>query len=436
MRLPSGSSGGPWSCPWAPMTSPGRRKPTWISGAWSPISAPTPRQARSSSAAWTSLVRLATSRSQSSCAIASPCSGPAKNRRARCVRRRTPSPRFARAEGLGTWGWHCSNLGGSRVQWGDPSAALAPLLEGADIVAKTGERDIVGFGRLLLGLAWVRLGDLDQARGAIADGARVARESGVTYDMILAVEVAADWLGACGVSGVATRLWAAADAARASVDVPRQPMDTIGRSGADARSTRPWTAAFRRRTGLRAITRARDGHRCGGRAAGHHHHPGGPVPVTSHGRDRYRPTPRELDVLALLVDGHSDGEIASRLFISKKTASVHVANLKGKLRREQPGRDRDHRHAPWAGSTVRAGGSVTRTVARRRGARPRRDEALPDTEMRRYPMFDRPPQDHGVVNNPDGTGGHADVGTHRWRALAPMALVSMGPDNADRHRSP
>jgi len=42
-------------------------------------------------------------------------------------------------------------------------------------------------------------------------------------------------------------------------------------------------------------------------------------------------SPRESQVLDLLAQGLSDGEIADRLFISKKTASVHVANIKGKL---------------------------------------------------------------------------------------------------------
>ena len=40
---------------------------------------------------------------------------------------------------------------------------------------------------------------------------------------------------------------------------------------------------------------------------------------------------REREVIGLVAAGHSDGEIASELFISKKTASVHVANIKGKL---------------------------------------------------------------------------------------------------------
>jgi DNA-binding CsgD family transcriptional regulator/tetratricopeptide (TPR) repeat protein len=42
-------------------------------------------------------------------------------------------------------------------------------------------------------------------------------------------------------------------------------------------------------------------------------------------------TPRELEVLGLLVDGRSNRQIAGELFISTKTASVHVTNLLAKL---------------------------------------------------------------------------------------------------------
>jgi DNA-binding NarL/FixJ family response regulator len=37
-------------------------------------------------------------------------------------------------------------------------------------------------------------------------------------------------------------------------------------------------------------------------------------------------TPREVEVLALVAAGHSNSEIAQRLFISPKTASVHVSH--------------------------------------------------------------------------------------------------------------
>jgi DNA-binding NarL/FixJ family response regulator len=46
---------------------------------------------------------------------------------------------------------------------------------------------------------------------------------------------------------------------------------------------------------------------------------------------RHELTPRELEVLALVVEGRSNAEIGETLYISRKTASVHVANIKDKL---------------------------------------------------------------------------------------------------------
>jgi DNA-binding NarL/FixJ family response regulator len=42
-------------------------------------------------------------------------------------------------------------------------------------------------------------------------------------------------------------------------------------------------------------------------------------------------TKREVEILSLVGQGRGDQEIAEALFISPKTASVHVANVKGKL---------------------------------------------------------------------------------------------------------
>jgi len=42
-------------------------------------------------------------------------------------------------------------------------------------------------------------------------------------------------------------------------------------------------------------------------------------------------TPREQEVLALLAQGRTNRQIGSELFISEKTASVHVSNILGKL---------------------------------------------------------------------------------------------------------
>jgi DNA-binding CsgD family transcriptional regulator len=53
----------------------------------------------------------------------------------------------------------------------------------------------------------------------------------------------------------------------------------------------------------------------------------GPVP----GEPLLGLTAREYEVLRLVAAGHSNREIASELFISAKTASVHVSNILGKL---------------------------------------------------------------------------------------------------------
>jgi len=42
-------------------------------------------------------------------------------------------------------------------------------------------------------------------------------------------------------------------------------------------------------------------------------------------------TPRELEVLALLAGGLTNREIGAELFISNKTASVHVSRILTKL---------------------------------------------------------------------------------------------------------
>ena len=55
----------------------------------------------------------------------------------------------------------------------------------------------------------------------------------------------------------------------------------------------------------------------------------GPVPLPD--PDPLGLTPREREVITLLSDGLSNAEIARTLYISEKTASVHVSNILRKL---------------------------------------------------------------------------------------------------------
>jgi len=56
-----------------------------------------------------------------------------------------------------------------------------------------------------------------------------------------------------------------------------------------------------------------------------------PAPEEPAVTDELGLTPRELEVLALVADGRTNRQIAQALFISNKTASVHVSNILAKL---------------------------------------------------------------------------------------------------------
>jgi DNA-binding NarL/FixJ family response regulator len=56
-----------------------------------------------------------------------------------------------------------------------------------------------------------------------------------------------------------------------------------------------------------------------------------PVAVVETPRDPFGLTPRERDVLPLIVQGRTNRQIAETLFISENTAGVHVSNILGKL---------------------------------------------------------------------------------------------------------
>jgi DNA-binding CsgD family transcriptional regulator len=56
-----------------------------------------------------------------------------------------------------------------------------------------------------------------------------------------------------------------------------------------------------------------------------------PDDIAPSAAERYGLTGRELEVLALVAEGATNRQIADALFISVKTASVHVSNILGKL---------------------------------------------------------------------------------------------------------
>ncbi len=59
--------------------------------------------------------------------------------------------------------------------------------------------------------------------------------------------------------------------------------------------------------------------------------PGSPAREPATVADELGLTPREREVLALVADGRTNRQIAEALFISGKTASMHVSNILAKL---------------------------------------------------------------------------------------------------------
>jgi len=146
------------------------------------------------------------------------------------------------------------------------------------------------------------------------------------------LEGAGAWLAAAGMLPAAVEAWAAADAYRTDHRWPVLPEEEKLRR-------RSWTATREAlgtvrfemlwaRGRSRDVQEALDIAMVAVGATDLQDLPATPTPAR---RGRFSLTPREQEVLALVASGMSDGEIASSLVISKKTVSVHVANIKAKL---------------------------------------------------------------------------------------------------------
>jgi DNA-binding CsgD family transcriptional regulator len=180
-----------------------------------------------------------------------------------------------------------------------------------------------------------------------------ADSSNPAADRVTALTAAADALPATTPAGVAYRALTAAEAARAAarapswadaVDACRDAEDPYLTAYALLRHAEVACAAGNRESATPAVQEA-------ARLAG----ATGAAPLLAEARalarrarlriddeaavepdggaiDAFGLTEREREVLDLLADGRSNPQIAAELFISRKTASVHVSNILGKLR--------------------------------------------------------------------------------------------------------
>jgi predicted ATPase/DNA-binding CsgD family transcriptional regulator len=222
-------------------------------------------------------------------------------------------------------------LGWAELAIGDPSGARWAMSEGLRTYREIESRMGTGWALVSLGTALLRTGDKEAARASILEGC-VHVQAAQSWAALCGLECAADWLGAAGRPEPASVLWAAVDANRAVTKDRTYANDvgmfTVSRER-DRAAVRPGAFERARARGAAltldeafALAIAELGSAAPGRSQGPEARDRG------HGHDL---TPREREVLALVAAGRSDGEIAKALFISKKTASVHVANIKGKL---------------------------------------------------------------------------------------------------------
>jgi DNA-binding CsgD family transcriptional regulator len=207
------------------------------------------------------------------------------------------------------------------------------LAESVRLSIQSGDRGgIFAHATAALAQALIAQGKLDAARSRLGEGGAAVRGMENPLGDSFLLEAAAGWLASAGMLPAAVEAWAAAAAYRTDHRWPVVPEEGKSRR-------RSWAAAREALGTVRfemlwAVGRSRDVQEAldlamaAVEAADLQDLPTAPTPAR---RGRFDLTPREQEVLALVASGMSDGEIARSLVISKKTVSVHVANIKAKL---------------------------------------------------------------------------------------------------------
>jgi predicted ATPase/DNA-binding CsgD family transcriptional regulator len=222
------------------------------------------------------------------------------------------------------------HLGRLALTEGDTARSHASLAENVDLARSIGDTELLGMALCDVASARIASGELDVARPLILEAAHTTRRLN-WWHQVRAVDAVAEWLFAAGGVGEAVICLSAADRTRPDTEMNWDPDRVATRNGLVERARRvlhrsgfeaAWgtgqtlsLAAVLERglMSMEATVVQAD------------------VPTAPRARGRRELSPRELEVFALVADGRSDGEIAAELFISKKTASAHVAHIKDKL---------------------------------------------------------------------------------------------------------
>ena len=222
--------------------------------------------------------------------------------------------------------------GALAIAAGEPSVGERLLTESVQLSIESGDREVFAHATALLAQALTAQGELEAARARLRSGGDAVREMENPLGIVFMLEAAAVWLAAAALLPAAVEAWAAADGYRTGHPWPVVPEEEKLRRGSWA-ATREALGTVRFEMlwaigGSRDLRESLEIAMAAVGVADLQDLPSAPAPAR---RGRFDLTPREQEVLALVASGMSDGEIAQSLVISKKTASVHVANIKAKL---------------------------------------------------------------------------------------------------------
>jgi DNA-binding CsgD family transcriptional regulator len=171
-------------------------------------------------------------------------------------------------------------------------------------------------------------GHLEDARQSNLEGLRIIREAGAMPDVVGCLADVVLWLHMAGADERARDAWMTAEQLALQHGIRAEVAWPLTQARKELGNGEPPTAISAESAGVGSVTveQALD--------AAEHDLETTPVRLAEPGeagRSRFDLTPREREVLQLVVAGQTNAEIGDALFISRKTASVHVANIKDKL---------------------------------------------------------------------------------------------------------
>jgi predicted ATPase/DNA-binding CsgD family transcriptional regulator len=227
----------------------------------------------------------------------------------------------ARAQlGLGDLARLRGDFGGARRMYADALGYLREIGARPEIA-----RCLAGLGRVALDL-----GDTGTAREYLTESLRVSRDIGSRIGIARGLESCAALAGREGDAERAVLLAAASDGLRAAAGLPRLPGARADHYRAAAARLGPGVAAQLWSRGL-ALPAGAALELAAGPPAGVTDRPRAAAVPAARTAPPGAPTPRELEIAALVAGGLSNKAIAAELVISPATVARHVANIMLKL---------------------------------------------------------------------------------------------------------